>query len=149
MWLTVRRTIPTVVAAGLAVALAGAGSGIVAGQTGPDSVFTAEQATAGKAAYGRSCAGCHMPDLGGTPDAPPLAGSRFVDSWRTKTTKELFDFVAGAMPPGGSSMSPDTYAAILAYMFQSNGAPPGTTRFEPSTALPLDRVVRTGETSRK
>jgi len=149
MRMTLRRTILAVAAAGVAIALAGAGSGIVAGQTAPDSVFTAEQATAGKAAYGRSCAGCHMPDLGGTPDAPPLAGSRFVDSWQTKTTKELFDFVSGAMPPGGSSMSPDTYAAILAYMFQSNGAPPGTTRFEPSTTLPLDRVVRTGVTSRK
>jgi len=149
MRLSVRRTILAVVAAGVVVALAGAGSGIAAGQTGPDSVFTAEQATAGKAAYGRSCAGCHMPDLGGTPDAPPLAGSRFVDSWRTRTTKELFDFVSGAMPPGGSSMSPDTYAAILAYMFQSNGAPPGTTRLEPSTTLPLDRVVRTGVPSSK
>ena len=146
---TVRRTMLTVAAAGLAVTLAGARSGIVAGQTAPDSVFTAEQATAGKAAYGRSCASCHMPDLGGTPDAPPLAGSRFVDSWRTKTTKELFDFVSGAMPPGGSSISPDTYAAMLAYMFQSNGAPPGTTLFEPSMALPIDRVVRTGVTSRK
>jgi mono/diheme cytochrome c family protein len=148
MRLTVRRTILAVVAVGVAAALAGGGSAILAGQTEPPSVFTAEQATAGKAAYGRSCAGCHMPDLGGTPDAPPLAGSRFVDSWRTRTTKELFDFVSGAMPPGGSSMRPDTYAEILAYMFQSNGAPPGTTRFEPSTALPLDRVVGTGVTSR-
>ena len=146
---TVRRTIVAVASAGVAVALAGAGSGVVAGQAQPASVFTAEQATAGKAAYGRSCAGCHMPDLGGTPDAPPLAGSRFLDSWRTRTTKELFDFVAGAMPPGGSSMSPDTYAAILAYMFQSNGAPPGTARFQPSTALPLDRVVPAGVTSTK
>jgi len=146
---TVRRTIVVAAAAGVAVALAGAGSAVVAGQTASASVFTAEQATAGKAAYGRSCAGCHMPDLGGTPDAPPLAGSRFVDSWRTRTTKELFEFVSGAMPPGGSSMSPDTYAEILAYMFQSNGASPGTTRFEPSTALLLDRVVRTGVTSTK
>jgi mono/diheme cytochrome c family protein len=149
MRMTLRRTILAVASTGVAVALAGAGGGVVAGQAQPASVFTAEQATAGKAAYGRSCAGCHMPDLGGTPDAPPLAGSRFVDSWRTRTTKELFEFVSGAMPPGGSSMSPDTYAEILAYMFQSNGAPPGTTRFEPSTALPLDRVVRTEVTSSK
>ena len=141
---TVRRTILTVAVAGVAIALTTAGNGVLAGQTGPAaSVFTPEQATAGKAAYGRSCAGCHMPDLGGTPDAPPLAGSRFLDSWRTRTTKELFDFVSGAMPPGGSSMKAETYAEILAYMFQSNGASPGTTRLEPSTALPLDRVVRT------
>ena len=144
-----RRTILAVAAAGVAVALAGAGSGVVAGQTGPASVFTAEQATAGKAAYGRSCAACHMPDLGGTPDAPPLAGSRFLDTWRARTTKELLDFMSGTMPPGGSSMKADTYAEILAYVLQSNGALPGATRFEPSTVLPLDRVVRAGARSTK
>src|SRR5690606_25788117 len=31
--------------------------------------FTAEQASLGKVAYSRTCARCHMPDLGGTPDA--------------------------------------------------------------------------------
>lgn len=136
-------------ATGLAVALTGMGSGAVAGQVKPASVFTAEQATAGKAAYGRTCAGCHMPDLGGTPDAPPLAGSRFVDTWRGRTTKDLFELMTGTMPPGGSSMNADGYAAILAYVLQSNGATPGATRLEPSTAQPLSRVVRSGAPSTK
>lgn len=137
------RTILAVAAAGVAVALSGAETGVVASQKEPAApVFTAEQATAGKAAYGRSCAACHMPDLGGTPDAPPLAGSRFLDTWRARTTKDLYDFVSGSMPPGGSSMKAETYAAILAYVLQSNGAVPGTTRFEPSTVVPLDRVTR-------
>lgn len=141
------RTILALAAAGVAVAFAGPGTSVVARQKEPAApIFTAEQATTGKAAYGRSCAGCHMPDLGGTPDAPPLAGSRFLDTWRGRTSKELFDFVSGAMPPGGSSMNADTYAAILAYVLQSNGALPGSTRFEPSTVLPLDRVMRSGVT---
>ena len=108
--------------------------------------FTAEQASLGKVAYSRICARCHMPDLGGTPDAPPLSGNRFLDTWGSRTTKQLFDFVMGAMPPGGPSINgdieADTYAAILAYVLQSNGASPGETPLEPSTVLPLDRVVR-------
>ena len=144
------RTILGVAAVGIAVALAGVETGVVAGQKeAVASAFTAEQATAGRAAYGRACAGCHMPDLGGTPDAPPLAGSRFLDTWQARNTKELFDFVSGTMPPGGSSMNADTYAAILAYVFQSNGALPGTTRLEPSTVLPLDRVMRAGAAAPK
>ena len=137
-----RRAVLAVAAAAAAVALAGVETGVVASQKeATPAIFTAEQAAAGKAAYGKSCGACHMPDLGGTPDAPPLAGSAFLDTWRPRTTKELFDFVSGAMPPGGSSMNAETYAAILAYLLQSNGAVPGTTLFEPSTAVPMDRVT--------
>ena len=125
-----------------AAALAGAVVSVVAGQTEVQSVFTAEQAVAGKAAYASACARCHMPDLGGSPDAAALAGTTFLDTWRARSTKDLFDFVSGSMPPGGSSMSPETYAAIVAFVLRSNGAVPGTTRLEPSTSVPLDRVLR-------
>jgi mono/diheme cytochrome c family protein len=137
-------------AGGLVLVVAGSGLRVSAGQAGAklgsSPIFTAEQAVAGKAAYSRSCAKCHMPDLGGTPDAPPLSGNRFLDTWRARTTKQLFDFVLGAMPPGGPAVNgeikPDTYAAILAYVLQSNGALPGETPLDPSTSLPLERVVR-------
>jgi mono/diheme cytochrome c family protein len=113
-------------------------------------VFTAEQASAGKAVYGRTCAPCHMPDLGGTADAPSLSGNRFADSWRSRTTKQLFEFVVGAMPPGGAAvtgdMKPETYAQILAYVLQSNGASPGDTLLGPSTDVPLERIVRARST---
>lgn len=141
-------------AGSLIVALVGTEVRVSAGQAGtgqpPPPVFTTEQASAGKVAYSRACAKCHMPDLGGTPDAPPLSGNRFLDTWRSRTTKQLFDFVLGAMPPGGPSINgdikADTYAAILAYVLQSNGASPGETPLEPSTVLPLDRVVRAAST---
>ena len=143
------RTILAVAAASVAAALAVSDTTMAGQKETADPVFTAEQAAAGKTAYGKSCAACHMPDLGGNPDAPPLAGTRFLDTWRTRTTKELFDFVSGSMPPGGSSMTPESYAAILAYVLQSNGAVSGTTRFAASTAVPLDRVTRTGATPSK
>ena len=135
------RTMATMVA-GVAAALVASDGMAVAGQQETERVFTAEQATAGKAVYGTACARCHMPDLGGTPDAPALTGTTFLDTWRARTTRDLFEFVSGSMPPGGASMSPETYAAILAYVLQSNGAASGGTRLEPSTAVPLDRVTR-------
>ena len=53
------------------VLLAAAGAAQVAGQeAAPAPVFTAEQAAAGKAAYARTCAACHAPDLSGNNDAP-------------------------------------------------------------------------------
>jgi mono/diheme cytochrome c family protein len=145
--MTMKRRPLAVAIAGLAAALAITNVRAVAGQKPPaDPIFTAEQATAGKLAYARTCARCHMPDLGGTADAPPLSGSRFLDTWRARTTKELFEFVSGAMPPGGPAVNgeikADTYSAILAFVLQSNGALPGATPLDPSTVLPLDRVVK-------
>ena len=105
-------------ASSLIVALVGSEVRVSAGQAGTGQptppVFTAEQASAGKVAYSRSCAKCHMPDLGGTPDAPPLSGNRFLDTWRSRTTKQLFDFVLGAMPPGGPAVNGDIKADTYA-----------------------------------
>jgi mono/diheme cytochrome c family protein len=139
---TVARAMAAVIVAGVLVALAGSDAMVVAGQGEAARVFTAEQASVGKTAYAGACARCHMPDLGGTPDAAALAGSTFVETWRGRSTKDLFDFVSGSMPPGGSSMSSETYAAIVAFVLQSNGAASGTTGLEPSTAVPLERVLR-------
>ena len=41
------------------------------------SAFTAAQAAAGRAAYQERCASCHLPDLRGSNEAPPLAGAQF------------------------------------------------------------------------
>lgn len=136
------RAMAAAAAGGFAAALAASEAMVVAGQQEVHAVFTAEQAVAGKAAYASACARCHMPDLGGSPDAAALAGTTFVDTWRARTTKDLFEFVAGSMPPGGSTMSPETYAAIVAFVLRSNGAVPGSTRLEPSTTVPLEHVMR-------
>lgn len=87
-------------------------------------VYTEEQADLGRAAYERSCMGCHGPELAGA-FGPPLAP---LDPWayRGAGVDRLFSFMRSAMPfdaPG--SLDDETYAAILAYVLSRNGYPAG------------------------
>ena len=107
----------------------------------PDAVFTSEQAATGKAAFTKYCAMCHMADLSGDNDVPQLAGANFMATWRHRSTKDLFDYMSGAMPPGGASLPSDTYAAITAFILQSNGARPGETPFDSSTVVAIEGVA--------
>ena len=126
----------------LAAALAGSAIALVAGQQpGGAPVYTAAQATAGRAAYQANCASCHVADLGGRNEAPQLAGGDFVNTWRTRTTKDLFDYMSSTMPPGGPSLSAGEYASIVAYILQQNSAVPGQTAFAPTTAAPASVVA--------
>lgn len=102
-------------------------------------VFTAQQATAGKAAFGKTCAMCHMPDLSGNNEVPQLAGMNFMSTWRARTTKDLLDYMTAAMPPGGPAQTAETYAAIAAFVLQSNGAVAGP------QALTLSTTARIGD----
>ena len=98
---------------GLMIAgLAGSAIALVAGQQQPSGapVYTAAQAAAGRAAYQANCASCHVADLGGRNEAPQLAGGDFMNTWRSRTTKDLFDYMSSTMPPGGPSLGPDQYA---------------------------------------
>ncbi|HEY1309107.1 MAG TPA: cytochrome c [Vicinamibacterales bacterium] len=105
------------------------------------SVFTARQADAGRAAFEKHCASCHMPDLSGNSDAPALAGANFASTWRTRTTKDLFGYISAAMPPGGAPLSAEQYASIVARILQANGAVPGAESFSPSTAVSVGSVI--------
>ncbi len=105
-------------------------------------VFTVQQASAGKAAFEKSCAVCHMRDLSGDVDAPQLAGTQFMSGWRTRSVKELFQYLSTAMPPGGSPLSPDVYASITAYILQSNGAVAGGDALTAATAATIGSVAR-------
>lgn len=107
----------------------------------PAPVFTTEQAAEGKAAYTKACASCHLPDLSGNNDAPPLAGSTFMSSWGTRTTKELFDYMSATMPPSGGSLGPDAYLTITAYVLQVNGASAGSQAYAASTAVPIASLL--------
>src|SRR5438067_725083 len=114
----------------MALAVAAPAMALVAGQQTPvGAVYTGEQAAAGRAAYQVNCAGCHMPDLGGRNEAPPLAGGNFITAWRSRTTKDLLDYMQATMPPGGASLTPEQYLAIVAYILQTNGAPAGSQAF--------------------
>ena len=89
--------------------------------------FTAAQAQAGQAVYLSRCAGCHLADLGGRNEAPALAGPNFMSAWRTRTARDLHDYLRGTMPPGGAgTLSADEYLTVTAYILQANGATAGT-----------------------
>ena len=97
-------------------AIAAFGIAIASGQqsarTGP---FTPEQANAGRAAYQSKCASCHLTNLKGSNEAPPLAGGNFMNTWRNRAASELFDRIRNTMPmsnPG--SLSDEEAVSIVA-----------------------------------
>ena len=111
------------------------------GEDTTTAVFTEQQAVDGRTAYAKHCASCHMPDLSGNAEIPPLAGATFVETWHTRTTKDLRDYMSAAMPYGAPSLEPDTYTVITAYILQANGAAAGEEKLTTSTALPLGSVI--------
>ncbi len=122
-------------------------AGVVAQVAVGGPVYTAAQAAAGKAAYLDRCAACHAEDLSGTGDPPPLVGSDFIASWKTRTTREMFQYLKG-MPPGGPPLSADQYLAVVSFILQQNGAKAGDQRLTEATSVLLGSVA-TGEGSKK
>lgn len=93
-----------------------------AGQQGQASfTYTAAQAAEGRTVYMASCAGCHLPDLGGRNEASPLAGPNFLNVWRDKPPRDLHDVIVATMPPTGQKLSPAAYEAVTAFILQTNG----------------------------
>ena len=104
-------------------------------QATPPAVYTAPQATAGRAAYQANCASCHVPDLSGRNEAPPLAGGSFMNTWRSRTTRDLFELMQATMPPNAPSLNVDQYLAITSFILQSNGMPAGSRALTATTAV--------------
>ena len=128
------------VIAGIA-AMVAPGVVLVARQVPGASVFTAGQATAGRAAYAKHCASCHMPDLMGDTEVPPLAGAAFIDTWGSRSTKDLFDYTSKGMPIGEPSLSVESYTSITAYILQFNGGVAGGNALSPSTVATIGGVT--------
>ncbi len=100
-----------------------------------DGVFTADQATQGKAAYDNKCSICHGAELLGQEMAPPLSGGLFLGNWSGQSLNDLFARIKTTMPasdPG--SMSSAETAMITAYILSFNQFPAGT------TPLPTDEA---------
>jgi alcohol dehydrogenase (cytochrome c) len=102
------------------VVIATAAAVVLTGQQ-PAATFTAEQATAGRQVYDTSCASCHVADLSGRNEAPPLAGPNFLNTWRTRPATQLREFIAAQMPPGTANLSAAQYDAVTAYILSVNG----------------------------
>ena len=117
------------------------GAALLAGQQTASTVFTAEQAAAGRASYQASCASCHLPDLAGRNEAPQLAGANFMNTWRARSTRDLFEYISSAMPPSGENLGAEQYLAITAFILQANGAAAGSQPFTATTTVPIGSVA--------
>ncbi len=114
-------------------------SGQQPARSGP---FTAAQADAGRVTYQSKCASCHLPDLKGSNEAPPLAGGNFVNAWRNRTTADLYSRIRNTMPlsnPG--SLSDREAVTIVAYILRTNGAAAGNQVLTADTLVPIGAVV--------
>ncbi len=108
-------------------------------RTGP---FTAAQASAGRAVYNSTCSSCHLPDMKGTFEAPPLAGANFMNTWRNRPVSDLFTRIRTSMPitnPG--SLSDEDAANLVAYILQANGAKAGAQALTAETIVPIGAVT--------
>ncbi len=107
---------------------------------GPPPPFTTAQANDGRTAYNANCAACHGNTLTNGTFAPPLAGESFEGLWSGKTVRVLYD-KAKTMPPSAPGSLPDaTYANIVAYILETNGAKAGSAPL-PAGGAALDGVT--------
>lgn len=121
-----------------------AGFVLVAQQQPVATPYTSTQAAAGQAAYRANCAGCHMLDLGGQNEAPPLTGTNFLNAWGSRSTKELFSYMLLTMPPGKvGTLDPQVYADLVAFILQANGVAAGGQPLTADTNV-IIRTVATG-----
>jgi alcohol dehydrogenase (cytochrome c) len=117
------------------------GIALLIAQQPPSAVFNGSQATAGATVYAASCASCHMADLAGRNEAPQLAGNNFMNTWRGRSTRDLFEFIQSTMPPTGENLSAGQYLAVTAFILQANGAPAGEASLTATTAVPIGSVA--------
>lgn len=95
--------------------------------------FTAVQAAAGRGAYDAYCAVCHGTTLTNGAYGLPLAGEYFATRWSGRSVAALFAKSHDTMPPAAPASLPRaSYAGIVAYILEVNGAATG------DVALPDD-----------
>ena len=104
------------------------------GRTVLDGVYTAAQATRGKAHYEANCQSCHGADLSGG-SVRALAGEDFISNWRGVRLDSMFDRVQ-TMPPVTETtarvrLADEAYLDIITYVLEVNGFPAGTEELKP------------------
>jgi alcohol dehydrogenase (cytochrome c) len=114
----------------------------ICGRSQTPAVYTAVQSAEGLAAYQVNCGGCHLADLAGRNEAPPLAGANFMNVWGARTTTDLIRYMQAAMPPSNrGGLSDETYASLAAFFLQANGARAGERLLAVSTPVRIDSVA--------
>ncbi len=88
-----------------------------------DSLFTLEQAEAGRMVYATHCGSCHGQDLEGSA-APALKGESFARAWsrEDRSLESLYYITRTTMPRNaGNSLTEEAYLQVTAYLLQVNG----------------------------
>ncbi len=112
-------------------------------QAGSVGAFTAVQANSGRAAYQQNCAPCHLPDLRGSNEAPPLAGGNFVNTWRSRTTADLVNRIHNTMPANNpGSVGEQDVIDIVAFILQQNGAVAGAQALTSAASIPIGDLAK-------
>ncbi len=103
--------------------------------------FTAPQALAGKTAYNSNCALCHGSTMINGTFGPPLAGEYFKKMWMGRSVRAFYDRAQKTMPPSASGSLPnESYANIIAYIFEINGLQSGNSQL-PAGGEALDKMT--------
>jgi alcohol dehydrogenase (cytochrome c) len=104
---------------------------------------TAAQSNSGRRIYTSNCASCHLPDLSGQNEAPPLSGSNFINVWGSRSTTELLNYIRTSMPPGNAGSLPqETCADLVAFILEANGATPGSRLLSPRADIRIGTVAK-------
>ena len=80
-----------------------------------------DQQARGKMLYNDKCASCHMENLRGSTETPPLTGDMFWGNWETYSANNLLEQIRSTMPednPG--SLMRQEYVDIVAYILKFN-----------------------------
>ena len=107
----------------------------------PAPSFSAAQAISGQAPYAAHCASCHLADLAGQNEAPQLAGVNFRNTWGTRSTKDLIEYMSATMPPGRPSLAEQDYVNIAAFILRSNGAAAGPQALTAAAATVIGAIA--------
>jgi alcohol dehydrogenase (cytochrome c) len=111
----------------------------------PLALYTAAQADAGRVVYLSRCASCHLPDLGGSNEAPQLAGANFVRAWGGRTTNDLLTYILTDMPPADrGNLRKENCLNLVAFLLSANGAPAGDQPLNASARVAIGALA-TGE----
>lgn len=105
-------------------------------------VYTGQQAERGKTQYSPNCSSCHMIDLSGTAQAPPLAGPVFLLRWEGRSVADLFSKISTMPPDNPGSLSPEAYLDIVAFLLQSNDFPAGQEELKTNTEALQGNILK-------
>ena len=90
----------------------------------------------------QQCAGCHLPDLRGSGDAPALTGPDFTAKWGPQAVNELFTHIVQTMPPTNpGALGERGTLDVTAYLLEVNGAPAGQQPFTPTVSTAMSALL--------